>query len=123
MFMQILGKLPHDFWSRTPAALLDQELVQEKASALGRFGRQLEASLKRLATFDSTHPRYPLHPEDVQARGALVSEAARVLWHFIVQREACGLFDSRAVMQDYKVPGEIQREMGAMSNARQSCRI
>lgn len=123
MLMQILGKLPHDFWSRTPAALLDQELVHEKASALGRFGHQLEGSLKALTAFDTTHPRYPLCPDDVKARSALVSEAARVLWLFVVQREACGLFDSRAVMQDYKVPGEVQREMGAMSDARQRCRI
>jgi hypothetical protein len=31
---------------------------------------------------------------------------------FVVQREACGLRDSRAVMRDYAVPAEVQVRMG-----------
>jgi hypothetical protein len=42
----------------------------------------------------------------------MVVEAGQALWMFVVQREACGLRDSRAVMRDYNVPGEVQRHMG-----------
>ena len=44
-------------------------------------------------------------------RGALVTQASVALWHFVVQREACGLRDSRTVMRDYDVPGEVQHCM------------
>jgi hypothetical protein len=30
----------------------------------------------------------------------------------VVQREACGLCDSRAIMRTYDVPGEVQQCMG-----------
>ena len=41
-------------------------------------------------------------------------EAGHALWKFVVQREACGLRDSRTVMRDYDVPGEVQQRMGAV---------
>ena len=114
-----VGKLPPDLWARSPAALLDFELVREKASALGRFGRNLEGALHALRDFDATHPRCPvLSPQDLQARSALVAEAGRVLWLLVVQREACGFSDSRAMMEDYRVPAEVQREMGAVRDPR-----
>jgi hypothetical protein len=40
-------------------------------------------------------------------------EAGHALWMFVVQREACGLRDSRTVMRNYNVPGEVQQRMGA----------
>jgi hypothetical protein len=43
-------------------------------------------------------------------------EAGHALWMFVVQREACGLRDSRTVMRDYNVPGEVQQRMGAVYN-------
>jgi hypothetical protein len=36
---------------------------------------------------------------------------------FVVQREACGLRDSRAVMRDYAVPPEVQVRMGLLPAA------
>jgi hypothetical protein len=42
-----------------------------------------------------------------------VMEAGHALWMFVVQREACGLRDSRTVMRDYNVPGEVQQRMGS----------
>ena len=32
----------------------------------------------------------------------------------VVQREACGVRDSRTIMRDYNVPGEVQQCMGAV---------
>jgi dihydrofolate reductase len=36
------------------------------------------------------------------------------LWHFVVQREACGLRDFAYVVRDYRVPREVAARMGAM---------
>jgi hypothetical protein len=98
----------------SPAGVLDYEIAQEKAAALGRLGRALEHALAELTRFDEQHPRpAPLSAEDRTARAALVAEAGGALWHFIVQREACGLRDARTVMRDYRVPADVQARMGA----------
>jgi hypothetical protein len=91
---------------KTPISALDYELAQEKASALGRLGRALERALEALAAFDAQADRDP------QRRSALVAAAGAALWHFVVQREACGLRDSRTVMRDYGVPAEVRDRMG-----------
>jgi hypothetical protein len=97
---------------RPPVDVLNYELVQEQAAALGRMGRALEAALARLREYDAAHPRTGAPAAAQQARRALVTAAGRALWMFVVQREACGLRDSRIVMRDYDVPGEVQRRMG-----------
>jgi hypothetical protein len=93
----------------TPLDVLEYELVQEQAAALGRMGRALEAALAKLREFDAASAPAP---EDAAARRALVSAAGRALWMFVVQREACGLRDSRTVMRDYNVPGEVMLHSG-----------
>ena len=106
---------PHQFtpklWVNSPAAALDYEIAQEKASTLGRLGRALEAALARLAAFDAessegTH-------ENKRKRRTLVEEAGHALWLFVVQREALGLRDMRTLMRDYRVPAEVYNRMGA----------
>jgi hypothetical protein len=97
---------------RIPVDALDYEIAQEKAFALGRLGRALEAALARLREFDAADPH-----AGAPARGTrrtLVMEAGRALWMFVVQREACGLRDSRLIMREYKVPAEVQQCMGAV---------
>ena len=76
--------MPHRKTLLSPVDLLEDEFAQEKASALGRLGR------------------------------ALVAEASVALWHFVVQREACGLRDMRYVLRDYRVPPEVAARMGAL---------
>lgn len=94
--------------------LLEHEFAQERASALGRMGRALEAALAALARFDAE--RSEASPaQDRQARASLVAEASVALWHFIVQREACGLRDTRHVLRDYRVPPEVAARMGALT--------
>src|SRR5262249_52353425 len=87
-------------WLRTgnPIAALDYEIAGEKASALGRLGRRLEAALAALAAFDAQAGGEPPSSERRERRDALVAEAGDVLWSFIVQREACGLRDSTRAM-------------------------
>jgi hypothetical protein len=96
----------------TPLDVLEYELVQEQAAALGRMGRALEAALAKLREFDAAHPRADAPESDGQARRILVREAGRALWMFVVQREACGLRDGRTVMRDYDVPGEVLLHSG-----------
>jgi hypothetical protein len=103
---------------RTPVDVLDYEIAQEQASALGRMGRALEAALARLREFDAADPRSGAPASAPQARRALVMEAGHALWMFVVQREACGLRDSRTLMRDYKVPGEVQQCMGLVPSPR-----
>jgi hypothetical protein len=98
---------------RTPVDILGYEIVQEQAASLGRMGRALEAALARLREFDAAHPRAGAPASVQQARTTLVAEAGHALWMLVVQREACGLRDSRTVMRSYNVPGEVQHRMGA----------
>jgi hypothetical protein len=103
----------------TPVEVLGHEIVQEQASALGRLGRGLEAALADLRAFDdaqaqpdaASEPGGPT-PEQQSARRALVSTAGHALWMFVVQREACGLRETRSLMRDYRVPAEVQERMG-----------
>ena len=94
--------------------LIEDEFAQEKASALGRLGRALEARLAALAQFDASHAREAASAEQRQLRAALVGEASVALWHFAVQREACGLRDMRYVLRDYGVPLEVAARMGVL---------
>jgi hypothetical protein len=75
---------------RTPLDVLDYEIVQERAAALGRMGRALEASLAKLREFDAANPRAGAPAAAQQARRTLVIEgrpraldvrgAARGVW-------------------------------------------
>ena len=94
--------------------LIEDEFAQEKASALGRLGRALEARLAALAQFDASHARGAVSAEQRQLRAALVGEASVALWQFAVQREACGLRDMRYVLRDYGVPPEVAARMGVL---------
>jgi len=104
--------MPRDFpLHRTPVDVLNYEIVQEQAAALGRMGRALEAALAKLREFDAAYPHAGTPASAQGGRRTLVMEAGHALWMFVVQREACGLRDSRSVMHDYNVPLEVQRRM------------
>jgi hypothetical protein len=93
---------------------LEYEIAEERASALGRLGRRLEAALAALAACP------PTAVSEREVRDNLVREAGYALWLFVVQREACGLNDSAHVMQTYGVPSEVYARMGpsAMPSSR-----
>ena len=107
--------MPRSKTSEAAAELLADEFIQEKASALGRLGRALEASLAALAEFDASGCQVSSAAEYRQMRASLVAEASIALWHFVVQREACGLSDLRYVLRDYRVPHEVSARMGAIA--------
>jgi hypothetical protein len=91
---------------RSGWTVLQDELVEEKASALGRLGRRLEAALAALAA----SPREP--GSDPEIRKQLVKQAGYALWMFVVQRESCGLRDTTHLMRQYGVPKEVLAHMG-----------
>src|ERR1700752_2135832 len=105
---------------RAPIDVLDYEIAQDTAAALGRMGRALEQALAKLREFDADHPRSDVAASAQKERRSLVMEAGDALWLFVVQREAGGLRDSRTIMRDYNVPGEVQRCMGSVL-ARTAC--
>ena len=94
-----------------PLAALEYEYAQEQAAALGRIGRSLESALAALAALDATAT------PNRTVRAVLVQQASDALWNFVVQREACGLRDTRQVMRDYRVPAEVQARMGAFAGS------
>ena len=95
-----------------PVVALDYEIAQERAGALGRLGRALEAALAALSDYDSSHA------ERDAVRAHLVADASEALWCFMVQREACGLRDPRPVIRDYRVPAEVYARMGVFTRRR-----
>lgn len=101
-----------NIWTANPAGALEYELAQEKASALGRLGRGLEAALDALRDFDAAVAEPTMDTK--RERRALVAHAGHALWLFVVQREALGLRDSRQIMRDYRVPAEVQGRMGLL---------
>ena len=83
--------------------VLKHEVAEEKAGALGRCARLLEHALQRFRG----HARADLNRE-------------RLLWDlverveaFVIQREACGLRDSRHALKFYGVPREAIARVGA----------
>src|SRR3954466_13325367 len=98
----------------TFADLLEDEFAQEKASALGRLGRTLEATLAALTRFDVSLGREAPSPAQRQLRASLVAEASSALWHLAVRSEACGRRDMRYVLPDHGVPAEVAARMGGV---------
>ena len=88
---------------------LQQEIAQEKASTLGRLTREFESALAAFLAVDAKAAVPP--PE---RRKELLDAAADALFWFVVQREACGLRNTEAVLRDYQVPAALRLRMGVV---------
>jgi hypothetical protein len=97
----------------TAIDVLQYELIEEKAATLGRLTRTFERAFAALRTFERA-PRSHLDQRLAAEREALIDEAAEALWNFIVQREACGLRNTEAVLREYGVPASIRLRMGVI---------
>src|ERR1700712_5251654 len=93
---------------RSGYATLQYEIAQEKASALGRLGRRLDAALTALAACPRTAS------SNRKIRNGLVEQAGYALWLLAVQREACGLNNLAHLIQVYRVPNEVVARMGPL---------
>lgn len=86
---------------------LKAELLAEAAASLGIAGKRLEAALAVLAAVDAGEPA-----PDGMTRSALVDDAARRAWEYVVQRGALGWHDEQAALAVFAVPAEVRRRMG-----------
>jgi hypothetical protein len=86
------------------ASVLDAELMAERASSLGRSGREVE---RALAGLEAAAPGSP-------ARPGLLRAAAAAVWSYFVQREACGLVDHTQAVELYRIPGAVLARLGAV---------
>ncbi len=89
---------------------VQHEIAEEKADALGRAGNRLQRALERFReleqrTANTEHTRLK--------RERLLWDLAERVEALIVQREACGLRDSRYVLAFYGVPKEAVARVGA----------
>lgn len=90
---------------------LDAEVLEEKATTLARLTGAFEAALAawRAVEAEAAAGRH----QSEYHRDRLLDEAADALWHFVVQREACGLRNTEAVLREYRVPAAMRLRMGA----------
>lgn len=87
--------------------VLQYDLLAEQAASLGHHGRLVQKAMAALKADEAADPEHRL---------ALVKKAAREVWAYFVQREACGMRDHREVIKDYGIPGEVLVRLGAVEN-------
>jgi hypothetical protein len=105
---------PRSLAPRPDVALdaLQHEVMQEKAATLGRLTQAFEQALAawRAGEADAA----AAGGGDEGRRAALLDNAADALWSFVVQREACGLRNTEAVLREYGVPAVLRLKMGVV---------
>lgn len=84
--------------------VLEYELLAEQASSLGRTGLGAEAALAALKNAKNLY---------TTAQECLVDAAAQAVWTLFIQREICGLRNSRDVIDRYGIPPEVLARLGA----------
>jgi len=89
------------------AGQVDQEILEEKAAALTRAGRRVEAAIAALQAHDAGET-----PD--ADRGALLDHAAREVWALLIQRELSGLRDEKRTIEHYRIPREVMARVGRM---------
>lgn len=82
-------------------ANVEDELRAEQASSLGLAGVKLQKALEVLA-----------QAEHGDAYEEALAHAAERLWFLVIQREAMGFTDHRALMKTYAVPHAVRVRMG-----------
>lgn len=85
---------------------LDYELAAEKADALGRAGRKVEAALAALAQARA-------EGVDTQQTQVLIDQAAELVWAFFIQREICDFCSQSDAVERYRIPPEVLARVGA----------
>jgi dienelactone hydrolase len=101
-------------------ASLEEEILNEMASSLGRIARRLEGHLATLARLGEEFAAAPaarraaLRAMHVEER----RQAELFRWYLVVQREAIGLRDPEGLGPDYQIPPPL--DWGAERFARRS---
>ena len=82
---------------------VEQELQNERASALGEAGRKIEATLAAVSDASDLRPL-----ED------RIYDAATAVWYFIILRESLHFFDHQAALKYYDVPPQVMARVGVV---------
>lgn len=91
---------------KTGASILDYEIQEEQAYALGRAGRRVETALAALRAFDADEGA-------AGERAALVKDAATAVWYYFIHREVCGIRNQKPAIEHYGIPREVLMRLGA----------
>jgi hypothetical protein len=86
------------------------EAMEEKAFTLARLTHNFERALAAYLDFVGSADR----PTAGWRGERLLAEAGEALWYLVVQREACGLRNTEAVLREYRVPAAVRLRMGAV---------
>jgi hypothetical protein len=108
MAVRIPQRLSTSLQPETGWTVLDYELREQKAHTLGTLSGQVEQALAALRAFDAEAHQ----PDRERRRGALLEDAADLVWAFMIQRELCGLRNWEAVVKDYSIPREVLNRVG-----------
>jgi uncharacterized protein DUF6665 len=91
------------FEDLTGIAPIEVQASEEQASSLGKAGRDVEKSVKRLTACAPDDP----------ARDECLWQASEAVWRYFIQRESCGVRDHRQAVKFYGIPGEVLARLGA----------
>ncbi|MEM7359907.1 MAG: DUF6665 family protein [Pseudomonadota bacterium] len=87
---------------------VEQEILKEQATSLGRAGRKLRLSLEKYER---------LHRTDMPsgARSVMFDEIANAVWELMLQREFVGFTEGNLtwVKDHYVIPVEALNQMGS----------
>jgi hypothetical protein len=83
---------------------IETEVLGEKASSLGYHGKQVETAMAALRAFEGSS----------EERVVVLKAAAKAVWKYFVQREACGMRNHKDAIALYGIPGEVLARLGAM---------
>jgi hypothetical protein len=83
--------------------LLGQEILAEKAAALGRAGEKARIALVALKA----------HPAGEEGREALLKTAAEAVHAYFIQRELCGFRRHDTIIREYEIPRAVLVRLGA----------
>ncbi len=99
---------------RTGLNILDYEMMEERAAALGRTGRALEKALRDL--------KEPEAETGLSAseRETLLQNAADRAWALFIQYELCGLSSQHDLVRRYRIPGEVLARVGIRRSSDES---
>nr|WP_237358662.1 MULTISPECIES: DUF6665 family protein [Rhizobium] len=100
---------PRSFSDRANTAIspLEYELASERANALGRQGRKVEAALAKLAASRRDDSR-------TADREGLLNDASEAVWALFIQREICGLRNNADFVKRYGIPDEVLARVGVI---------
>ena len=112
MAVRIPQSLSTGFERESGRNVLEHELREQKAQALGTLRDQVEQALAALRTFEAEQDG----PNRDARRQALMAAAADRVWAFMIQRELCGFRNWEAVVRDYGIPREVLNRVGQVTH-------